>query len=111
MGQAVAECLHSLRGLSKLIFRGSGFGLSMEFGRGLVVHGRDVDQYGVMTGTPTPAQEMKKGVRASTPRMAINLCSSCEKEVNLTADLVVLKCGSFADTAPCVQCSEPMRVC
>ena len=37
MGQVVAEGLHSLRGLSKLIVRGTGLGLSVEFGRGLVV--------------------------------------------------------------------------
>ena len=111
MGQVVTEGLRSLRGLSKLILRGTGSGLSMEFGRGLVVHSRDVNQYGVMTGTPTPAQEMKEGVCTSAPRAAINLCGPCEKEVNLTADLVMLKCGSFADTAPCVQCSKPMRVC
>ena len=67
VGQVVAECLHPFRGLSKLIPRGTGFRFTMEFGRGLVMHGRDVYQYGVMTGTPTPAQEMKEGVRAGTP--------------------------------------------
>ena len=63
----VAECLHPVGGLSKLIPGGTGFRVLMEFGRGLVMHGRDAYQYGVMTGTPTPAQEMEEGVRASTP--------------------------------------------
>ena len=110
MGQVVAERLHSLRGLSKLIPRGTGLRLVEEFGRGLVVRCRDAYQYGVVTGAPAPTQEMKKGVRASTPRASVNLCSSCEKEVNLTADLVVLKCGSLADAAPCIQCSKSMCV-
>ena len=41
VGQVVAERLHSLRGLSKLIPRGTGFRRVKYLGRGLVMHRRD----------------------------------------------------------------------
>ena len=66
MGQVVAELLHSLRGLSELVPRGTGLRLIEEFCRGLVVHGRDAYQNGVVTGAPTPVGDGKGGQRKHT---------------------------------------------
>ena len=73
---------HPFRGLSKLIPRGTGFRVIMQFGRGLVMHGWDVYQYGVMTGTPTPAQEMEEGsVQARRERPSICAARAKKKSI------------------------------